>query len=145
MIDEKDKEVVLKKFQSSFDETNKGLLGTLSVIKYLYNNNCEVCSKEISDKLNVSSARMTILLKKLEKENIIIKEQSKNDARSINIKLTEYGIKKSRQMEESFHIAIEKLLDIYSVDQLCDLLDNLVILRNVLKENIIVDLKEENK
>ncbi len=122
---------------------NRGMIGTLAVIKYLYKNECEVSSKEISDKLNVSSARMTILLKKLEKDNIIVIEPSKHDARSINVKLTDHGNMKSKEIEDSFIMCIDKLLDIFGYDELCTLLDKVDILRNIFNENLKIDLKGE--
>ncbi len=129
---------------SSVEHSN-GIMGTLAVIKYLYKREGAVTSKQISDELHVSSARMTVLLKKLEKDNIIVKEPSKEDARAINIKLTEHGIKKSKEIEESFHLCIEKLLDIFGLEELTKLLNNMGILRDVFKENLKIDLKENNK
>lgn len=131
-------------FENGSKEITNTEIGLIATIKFLYKVKTDVTSKDISDALHVSSARMTILLKKLEKGNLVIKEQSKKDARSINIKLTEHGTKKAQEFERSFDLSIEKLLDIFSVEELIKLLENMVILRNVFKENLKIDLKENN-
>lgn len=135
----------IKKILSKGTNDANSIMGSLAVIKYLTLNTNEVTSKQISDELHVSSARMTILLKKLQKDNIIEKEKSKSDARSINIKLTEHGKKKSKELEDSFHLCVEKLLDVFEFQELIDLLKKMNILKDLFKENFKINLKENFK
>lgn len=135
--------IVIKKIFAKYSTDTDGIMGTLAVIRFLYHIETKVTSKQISDELNVSSARMTILLKKLEKDNIIVKEKSQEDAREINIKLTEHGIKKAQELTNSVNNCIEKLLDIFGLEELIDLLNKMNVFKNVFKDNLKLDLKGE--
>lgn len=135
--------IIIKKKIENYPKDTNGIMGTLAVIKYLYHIETKVTSKQISDELNVSSARMTILLKKLEKDNIIVKEKSEEDARAINIKLTKHGLNKAEEFTNSMNTCIEKLLDTFGLEELIDLLNKMSIFKNVFKENLKLDLKGE--
>lgn len=67
---------------------------------------------DISNSLEISMARTTILLQKLEKKNFIIKEVDKEDKRKAYIKLTEEGYK---EVEDQLS-KIYKLVDFLTLN-----------------------------
>ncbi len=142
MTREDELNIIRKVFEETHNDFNVGMMGTLAIMKYLYISSDEVTSKQLSDKLKVSSARMTILLKKLEKEGLIVKGQSCSDARAINVKLTDYGLSKSKQMESNLIKSLNDLLDIFGLERLSNLLRDMNIVRNKLKEQLETTIKE---
>lgn len=57
-----------------FEEVEKHEAGYFAVLKYLCEKDTEASSKEIANYIGVSSARMTILIKKLDGKRIYRKE-----------------------------------------------------------------------
>lgn len=133
---------IRKIFEETHDGLNVGKMGTLAILKYLYVSKIEVTSKQLSDILKVSSARMTVLLKKLEEDGLIIKTNSKHDARAINITLTEVGYDKSKEMELKFVQCINNLLDLFGYERLTNLLRDMQKLRVVFKDAMNNEFKE---
>lgn len=82
--------------------------GSLAVIKYLYENN-NVKSKDISDFMGISSARMVVILKKLEKKELITKETSLYDSRVINVNLTKKGVDYTSKIKANLEKKYQKL------------------------------------
>lgn len=66
----------------------------------------EVSAGDISSFLNVSTARIAVLLKNLEKKDLIKKSSSQTDKRKTIVRLTEKGKKNCRTLKKSL---IEKI------------------------------------
>lgn len=75
--------------------------GTYFVLGHLSHSENEVISSDLSNALNVSTARMAKLLNNMEKKGLIIKINSLKDARKTIIKLTEKGKKISKLHEDT--------------------------------------------
>ncbi|MBQ6817279.1 MAG: transcriptional regulator [Bacilli bacterium] len=67
--------------------------GMKKALFLIYLSDHPLCAHDIGNSLNISMARTTVLLQKLEKKNYIKREIDSNDKRRIFIKLTEEGIK----------------------------------------------------
>lgn len=100
---------------NQIDETNKGMG---FVLAYLHKAQKPVSSIELANALNVSTARMAVLLKKLEGSNLINKTSSEIDARKVDITITDEGVSK---IEEAFELLcdhMEKILQVVTVDEM---------------------------
>lgn len=82
------------------------------VLKLLYtsNNTC-LSAGEISEAMCVSTARVAVLLKKMEKQDLIVKEENPLDARVTIVRLTENGKNIAKKMKENMIANIEKVVD----------------------------------
>ena len=87
-----------KKFFSSVEEAERGI-GFILV--FLYKSDGEVIAGDIAREMNVTTARVAALLKKMEKNGLITRECSLNDGRRTVVKITGKGtdavVRKSRE------------------------------------------------
>ena len=79
---------------NQIDETNKGMG---FILGFLYKTKGDVYSIDIANALDESTARIAVLLKKLEASELIIKSKCLCDARKIKVSLTEKGILKTEE------------------------------------------------
>ncbi len=93
-------------------------MGLFAVMKFLQQATEEVHSKDISQALQISSARMAILLKKLEARAFIKKTNSKTDARVVIVSLEEQGWQFIKSSEEKFYALTEKILDEIGIEEI---------------------------
>lgn len=93
-----------------FNEDNAGI-GCM--LKYLYDAENPVSAGEVSRFMRVSTARVSVLLKKLREKDFIICENSSEDARRLIISLSEKGkaecCKREERMVEIFSHLIERI------------------------------------
>ncbi len=125
----------------AFENVAKAEMGVLAVIRYLHRTEEETNSKDISRSLGISSARMAILLKKLENRNWITKVNSPTDARAVVVCLSDKGKeeleKKKKQMED----AIGEMIDEVGVEELEKMFQNLNKIKDIMRKNVS---EEEN-
>ena len=94
-------------FLNLIDKNGQGMNSILSYLKTKKEN---VTAGELAIQLNVSTARIAVLLKKLEKFNMIVKKISPLDARVTIVEITEIG-KKHIEEETNKSISImQKIL-----------------------------------
>lgn len=93
-----------------FNDDNAGI-GCM--LKYLHDAETPVSAGEISRFMRVSTARVSVLLKKLREKDFIICENSSEDARRLIISLSEKGkaecIGREERMVEIFSHIIERI------------------------------------
>lgn len=77
-------------FFRCMDDTKVGLG---AVLRILYQKKEPVTAGEISEQMGISTARVAVLLKKLEAKGLIVKGHDPRDARVTKVSLTEYGMK----------------------------------------------------
>lgn len=95
-------------FLDKIDLTDRGIH---FVLGYLIHHNEEVISSDLSNALNVSTARMAKLLNKMETKQLIIKKHSNNDARKTVVVLTQKGIDKALLYKETLVNVTMNLID----------------------------------
>lgn len=79
--------------------------GMKKALFLIYLNDGPLYAADISYSLEISMARTTVLLQKLEKKNLIIKELDERDKRKSHIKLTEEGCKEvETQLSEIYKL-----------------------------------------
>ena len=77
--------------QHSFKEVDKTSEGLGAVLRFLGHVEEPVTSGQIAQAMQVSTARMAVLLKKLEGKGLIIRETGVNDARTTVVRLRQRG------------------------------------------------------
>lgn len=98
-------------FLREINDTNAGI-GL--VLKLLHTSpSGRLTAGDISEAMDVSTARVAVLLKKMEKKGLIVKETDKSDARVTIVCLSEQGENKVSEMKrdaiERISIVIDKL------------------------------------
>lgn len=102
-------------FYSEIENIQRGVGLTLS---HLEQASGEVNAGDLSKKLNVSTARIAALLKRMEQNGLITRRASQKDARRIVVKITPAGIALVDEMREQTLQKIEILLDQISSEDL---------------------------
>lgn len=90
------------------DESQKGIG---FVLVYLQESDHEVIAGELAKKLNVSTARISALLRKMEKNGLIVRYRSPADARQTVVEITEEGNVYVDKMKEQILMKMELLLE----------------------------------
>lgn len=95
-----------------FEKISNEEKGIRFILGYLNNHeNDEIIAKDLANKMNISTARISVLLKKMLDKGLIVKLPIKNDTRKTKIKLS----KKGKQITSTFHEKMikvhEKILD----------------------------------
>lgn len=121
--------------QASFNELHRQDIGIFAVIKYLREAPNEVTSAEISKFLGISSARMSVLIKKLENKELILKISSSNDKRLKVIKLTEKGNNFAEDLKLKIYKSAEKIIDEFGIDEVRRIFEQLNRFKMILEEN----------
>ena len=88
------------------------------ILDYLEQTGGEMSTKDFAEKLNVSPARITALLKKMERNGFITRRTSSSDARRITIEITPAGIAFVDNTREQTLSKVERLLDQISKEDL---------------------------
>ncbi len=116
----------------SVAEHNMGILG---VMKVLYHKNSPIRSKDISDALGISTARMAVLLKKLEAKGYIEKTNGTEDARVTLVALSPQGQEFAKGMYETVCKTAESLIDEFGIDYLERLLSDMTRVKEIMNQN----------
>lgn len=98
---------ITRKIVTTLEKGYKGLYVILKVIK---DQNGEVIAGDISNKLNISTARVAVALKTLERKKYITKYKSLTDLRKTVVTLTPLGKEVLKIREEEINSLIEALL-----------------------------------
>lgn len=116
-----------------FEHINRQDLGVFAVIKYIHESTEEINSADISKHMKISSARITVLLRKLENKGMIEKSDSAKDARVKIIKLTDKGWKVADEHRKFVCKMAEKIVDEFGFEELEDLMYNLSRLKGIIE------------
>ena len=94
-----------------FDKLDATRRGAYFVLDYLVKNTKEIFSIDLSNALKVSTARMTKLLKSMEKKKLIFKTKSLHDARKIIISITEKGRATLMEFKQAMTNFLNSIID----------------------------------
>ncbi|MDE5772251.1 MAG: MarR family transcriptional regulator [Ruminococcus sp.] len=103
-LHEKPSEDVFRKF-------NDDNAGISCMLKYLEEVGRPVSAGEISRYMHVSTARVSVLLRKMSERNFIIRENSEKDARRLMISLSEQGREECLRRREEMINIFSKIID----------------------------------
>ncbi len=153
MAKQEDVDAVLELFHKNrpthaFEAIHTSEMGLLAVLRYL--NHAQqaegmlVTSKELSDALGVSSARMTVLLKKLAQKGLITKSPSPSDARAVVIALSAQGEVFAAQIKQRMYHTAERIVDEFGIAELQRLMESVERIKAIMHETRPNQLEEDN-
>lgn len=94
-----------------FQNIDSSAAGMRAILLYLSDADEAVTAGMISDNMNVSTARVAVLLKKMAAKGLITKEQDPADARKVIVRLSERGLEKAGQVREHVDAYVEAMID----------------------------------
>ena len=97
-----------KSFYSKLELTQRGFG---FILDYLEQADGEVIAGDLAKKMNVSTARIATLIKRMEQNGFITRHTSSEDARRIVIEITPEGTAYVEEMREQALSKVESLLD----------------------------------
>ena len=97
-----------KFFFGKIDESQRGIG---FVLAYLREVKHEVIAGELARELGVSTARIAALLKAMEKNGLIVRQRSSEDARQTVVKITEAGVEYDDRIRELIISKMELLIE----------------------------------
>ena len=123
MSTRKDAQEFLKELYSSIPRSFYNKLETTQrgigfVLNYLKHSDGEVIAGDLSKNLNVSTARIAAMLKRMEQSGLVTRHSSLEDARRTVVEITPAGIVLVDEMREQTLKRVESLLDKISKEDL---------------------------
>ncbi|HCS14435.1 MAG TPA: hypothetical protein DIV56_01765 [Lachnospiraceae bacterium] len=97
--------------------------GIGAVLKLLYTADTSITAGMISERLDISTARVAVLLKKMVAKGLITKEKDPIDARVTIVKLTEYGRETIEHMWADVKAQMGKVIDEIGEDRLLEYIE----------------------
>lgn len=130
MANKEDVLSIIEKLQKAhpshvLERTQNDNRGMNYVIKYLANHEGFAYTNEISKDMNISTARVSSLINKLEMKGIVIRKQSEKDARKTLIVLTEKGNLYHKKQEEKMFNMLSNIIDEFGIEELNKFFDTL--------------------
>ncbi len=120
--------------QKNLEEINKIHFGVMAAVRYLHEHPDDTKSSDLCKALGVSSARMAILLKKLEAKQLIIRSECPNDARATLIRLSDKGSRLTLRLEQKMTHALGRVIDEIGLEELELMMSKFSHLRDIFKE-----------
>lgn len=111
------REVYPDKFFKCMDETQAGIG---AVLRLLYESDGTATAGRISDLLQVSTARVAVLIKKMSAKGLVTKERGVVDARRTIVRLTACGEQVIKEMQEMLYRQIGLAIDTVGEERLLD-------------------------
>lgn len=119
-IIEKYKETCPDKFWQHKDTTNAGLG---AVLRCLMKHEGQATAGQIKEDINVSTARVAVLTKKMQERGWVIRFKSPSDARVTMVKLTDEGMELGLSIRRNIRQEIEKLIDEIGAEKLIEFIE----------------------
>ncbi len=107
-------------FYKHMDDTRAGIG---AVLRLLYTENTPVTAGMISDRLDISTARVAVLLKKMEAKGLVTKEKDTVDARVTIVKLTDFGRETIKNMWKAVREQMGKVIDEIGEERLLEYIE----------------------
>jgi len=107
-------------FYKHMDDTRAGIG---AVLRLLYMTDAPITAGTISDRLDISTARVAVLLKKMDVKGFITKEKDPIDARVTIVNLTDFGRKTIESMWEEVKSQMGKVIDEIGEERLLEYIE----------------------
>ncbi len=125
MASEKQVEMVLDHLQAVhpakfFKTINEGNAGVGAVLRYLHNSPKNVTAGNISEYMQVSTARVAVLLKKMNAQGLIVKESDATDARLTIVHISEKGEEKYQQVRSEIYGQVSEVIDKIGMEKMME-------------------------
>lgn len=128
-LHEKPSDEVLKKF-------NNDNAGISCMLKYLSDVDRPVSAGEISRFMRVSTARVSVLLKKMQEKNFIVRENSSEDARKLMISLSETGRAECERRQEEMIETFSRIIDKVGKDRMEEFISVSHIIKSIVTDEM---------
>ena len=119
-----------RKFMQKRNETNAGIG---AVLNFLFDSKQPMTAGSISKFMNVSTARVAVLLKKMESRGFICRATGAADARTVVVSLTAIGTETVKKLRENMYQDIDILIDTIGMERLIEYTNISKEIRSVLK------------
>ena len=103
-----------------FQNIDQNVMGIRAILKYLSETNERVTAGKISEHLKVSTARVAVLIKKMEAKDLIEKEQDPDDGRIVVVKLSEHGRQIAMAASKEVYKSIGEMIDKVGMDKMLE-------------------------
>lgn len=109
--------LIIENRAGCFSKIEKSIKGEMMVIKYLYTIEKTTSPKSLSEALNISSARIAVILNSLEKKDLIVRTMDPSDRRRISVELTNQGEKTAKfEMDKMRNVLIQIFIQMGETD-----------------------------
>ncbi len=116
--------------------------GAFAVIKLLHSEQRDLSSAEICKRLGISSARVAVLIKKLESKNFIEKIPSESDSRVKMIALSQKGRGFAEKAKKRMFETAEKIVDEFGIPRLLSMFEDLKKIKAIYEQNLPCDMEK---
>lgn len=106
--------------EGCFKKMNEATMGVGAVLMYLRKAREPVSAGQISHSMNVSTARMTVLLKKMEGRELLVTGSSPTDARMRVVRLSQRGERAAARLEEELYDQTAYLIERVGMERLIE-------------------------
>lgn len=118
-------EILLEKLKQAppseyFQKFDMNAAGIRAILKLLNETDSKVTAGKISERMNVSTARVAVLLRKMEAKGLIEKERDITDARVVVVKLSEHGKQVADKFKENVYTHISELIDKIGMEKMLE-------------------------
>ncbi|MBQ7880980.1 MAG: winged helix-turn-helix transcriptional regulator [Clostridia bacterium] len=117
-------------FFKNIDEINSGMG---FIVMHLYETQCEVFAIELSKMMDISRARVAMLVKKLIAKGLVEKEISCADARKEIIKITDKGRLEVERVRQKIFNNITKVIHELGIDKVNEFVEISQQIKNIIK------------
>lgn len=100
-----------KKIMNSIDGGFKGITPILGELSQADKNNVEINAGDLSQKFDISTARVATILNTLEEKEFVIRNKSNDDKRITIVKLTDKGRDEVKRLDDLFDALFDKSID----------------------------------
>lgn len=118
-------------FVNSFNEVQSGML---AVLRFLDECGGEATAGQISQALNISTARVSVLLRKLTDKKLITKEKDLIDGRITLVKFTELGKITISKIKENIYRQLNAIIDVVGEERLLEFITVSTEIKTVLEQ-----------
>ena len=99
---------------------NKTQAGIGAVLRLLYESENTVTAGSISEYMNVSTARVAVLLKKMVAKGLIEKENDAGDARVTVVRLSGYGRETVQNLKDDMYRELGEIIDKIGMERMME-------------------------
>lgn len=126
-----------KAFFQTMDETQAGIG---AVLRLLSETEGTVTAGRIAELMNVSTARVAVLLKKMVAKDLIVKEAHPDDARVTVVQLSEKGEQTAAAIRANIHRKIGLVIDRIGMERMLEFAEVSQMIHQVSQELPLADL-----
>ena len=103
-----------------FQRIDKNAAGIQAILKYLSETDEQVTAGDISDHLNVSTARVAVLLKKMEAKGLIERGRDPVDGRVVLVRISECGRQTAKELRDDICRSLGEMIDRVGMDRMLE-------------------------